>query len=79
MAEQASRPSSWIINATEPILLVECPRLLFPFARRLMAEITREGGFPPLLIDPIDFIGLYRAQKAQEQNQSPPATDESPA
>ena len=63
----------------EPILLVECPRLLFPFARRLMAEITREGGFPPLLIDPIDFIGLYRAQKAQEQNQSPPATDESPA
>ncbi len=50
----------------EPMLLVECPRLLFPFARRLMAEITREGGFPPLLIDPVDFVGLYRAQKSNQ-------------
>ena len=53
----------------EPLLLVECPRLLFPFARRIMAEITREGGFPPLLIDPIDFVGLWRAQRAQAQQQ----------
>jgi preprotein translocase subunit SecB len=48
---------------TEPMLLIECPRLLFPFARRVMAEITREGGFPPVLVDPIDFLGLYRAQR----------------
>lgn len=49
----------------EPMLLIECPRLLFPFARRIMGEVTRDGGFPPLLIDPIDFVGLYRSQKAR--------------
>ncbi len=48
----------------EPLLLIECPRLLFPFARRIVAEITRDGGHPPLLIDPIDFVGLYQKQKA---------------
>jgi preprotein translocase subunit SecB len=55
----------------EPMLLIECPRLLFPFARRIIAEVTREGGFPPLLIDPIDFLGLYRQQKMQSSQ--PPA------
>ncbi|MEZ5946064.1 MAG: protein-export chaperone SecB [Hyphomonas sp.] len=52
----------------EPLLLIECPRLLFPFARRVVAEITREGGFPPLLIDPVDFVQLYQQQyrRAQE-------------
>ncbi len=49
----------------EAILLIECPRLLFPFARRIMAEITRDGGFPPLMVDPIDFVGLFRQQKAR--------------
>lgn len=49
----------------EPMLLIECPRLLFPFARRIVAEITREGGFPPLLIDPVDFVHLYRSQLSQ--------------
>ena len=48
----------------EAMLLIECPRLLFPFARRIVAETTRDGGHPPLLIDPIDFVGLYRQQKA---------------
>lgn len=48
----------------EPLLLIECPRLMFPFARQIMASTTREGGFPPLMIDPIDFIGLYRQKKA---------------
>ena len=44
-----------------PLLLqVECPRLLFPFARRVVADATRDGGFPPLMIDPIDFLSLYR-------------------
>lgn len=51
---------------TEAALLVECPRMLFPFARRLIADITREGGFPPLLIDPVDFVQLYRAQKERQ-------------
>jgi preprotein translocase subunit SecB len=49
----------------EPLLLVECPRLMFPFARRVVADITREGGHPPLMIEPIDFYGIYRQQQAQ--------------
>jgi len=53
---------------TEAALLIECPRMLFPFARRLVADITREGGFPPLLIDPVDFVHLYRQQR-QRQDQ----------
>ena len=47
-----------------PLLLIECPRLLFPFARQIVADATRQGGFPPLLIDPIDFAGLYRQRAA---------------
>lgn len=43
-----------------PLLLVYCPSLLFPFARKLIAEASREGGFPPLLIDPVDFSALYQ-------------------
>lgn len=54
----------------EAMLLIECPRLLFPFARRIVAEVTRDGGHPPLLIDPIDFVGLYRQQKLSAQNAS---------
>lgn len=52
-------------EALEPLLLVESPRMLFPFARRIVAEATRDGGFPPLYIDPIDFMGLYQKQKTQ--------------
>ena len=48
-----------------PAVMIECPRLLFPFARQIVAEAVRNGGFPPLYIDPIDFVGLYR-QKAME-------------
>jgi preprotein translocase subunit SecB len=48
---------------TEAILLIECPRILFPFARRIVADLTAEGGFPPLRIDPVDFAALYSAQK----------------
>ncbi|MEM9937651.1 MAG: protein-export chaperone SecB [Pseudomonadota bacterium] len=47
----------------EPILLIECPRILFPFARRIIADISAEGGFPPLRIDPVDFAGLYANQR----------------
>ena len=51
----------------QPLLLIECPRLLFPFARRVVADATRDGGFPPLLIDPIDFGTLYRRRQQQAQ------------
>ena len=54
-------------EALEPTLLVECPRLLFPFARRIIADVTRDGGFPPLLLGPIDFLALYRNGQAQAQ------------
>ncbi len=43
-----------------PVVMIECPRLLFPFARQIVADSVRNGGFPPLFIDPIDFAGLYR-------------------
>lgn len=48
-----------------PFVLIECPRLLFPFARQILAESTRNGGFPPLLLDPIDFVALYQQNAAQ--------------
>jgi preprotein translocase subunit SecB len=50
-----------------PLLLIEAPRLLFPFARNIVADATREGGFPPLLLQPIDFVELYRRELAQQQ------------
>ena len=53
----------------EPVLLIECPRYLFPFARRIIADITAEGGFPPFMLDPIDFAGVYAACKAEEAQQ----------
>ncbi len=49
-----------------PVVLIECPRLLFPFARQIVADTVRNGGFPPLLLDPVDFHTLYR-QRMQEQ------------
>ena len=52
-------------EALEPFLVVEAPRILFPFARRIVADATRDGGFPPLLLEPIDFGSLYMAQQAQ--------------
>lgn len=48
-----------------PIAMIECPRLLFPFARQIIADASRNGGFPPLLIDPIDFVQLYRQRMEQ--------------
>jgi preprotein translocase subunit SecB len=50
-----------------PFVLIECPRLLFPFARQIVADATRNGGFPPLMIDPIDFVALYQQNIAQQQ------------
>ena len=54
-------------DSLQPLLLIECPRLLFPFARRVVADATRDGGFPPLLIEPIDFAPLYRRRQQQAQ------------
>lgn len=54
-------------EALQPFLLIECPRILFPFARRVIADATRDGGFPPLLLEPIDFAGLYRQHQSQQQ------------
>ncbi len=53
-------------NSIEPVLLVECPRLLFPFARNIIADITREGGFPPVMLQPIDFLTLWQSRRAQQ-------------
>lgn len=50
-----------------PFLLIECPRQLFPFARRIMADVTRDGGFPPLMLDMIDFVSIYRQEVARRQ------------
>ncbi len=52
----------------EPVLLVECPRLLFPFARNIMSDTTRDGGFPPLMLGPVDFVSMYQSQLAQRQS-----------
>src|SRR5664280_1000352 len=49
------------------IVLIECPRLLFPFAREIIATTVRNGGFPPLLLDPVDFVSLYRQKMEQLQ------------
>lgn len=54
-------------DALQPFLLIECPRILFPFARRIVADATRDGGFPPLLLEPIDFASLYRQHLDQAQ------------
>jgi preprotein translocase subunit SecB len=49
------------------MVLIECPRLLFPFAREIIATTVRNGGFPPLLLDPVDFVGLYRQKMSELQ------------
>ncbi len=54
-------------EAVGPALMIECPRLLFPFARQIIADCTRQGGFPPLMIDPVDFAALFQ-QSMAEQN-----------
>ena len=51
----------------QPILLIEGPHLLFPFARRIVADVVRDGGMPPLMVEPIDFAALYRAKTGQAQ------------
>lgn len=59
-------------DQVEPVLLIECPRFLFPFARRIIADVTSEGGFPPFLLDPIDFAGIYASRKAEAEGAAGP-------
>jgi len=54
----------------EPVLFIEAPRLLFPFARAIVADLTRDGGYTPLLLNPIDFVDLYRRKLAESQTGS---------
>jgi len=54
----------------QPVLLIEGPRLLFPFARNVVASLTRDGGLPPLMIAPIDFLALFRNRMANQQAES---------
>lgn len=57
-------------NMLHPAVLIECPRMLFPFARQILADATRNGGFPPLMLDPIDFAGMYQKRMLQQQQQA---------
>jgi preprotein translocase subunit SecB len=59
-------------DSLQPVVLIECPRLLFPFAREIVATAVRNGGFAPLLLDPIDFVSLYRQRLAAAQPAAPP-------
>ncbi len=54
-------------DVLQQVLLIEAPHLLFPFARRIVADAVRDGGMPPLMIEPIDFAGLYRSRMAEAQ------------
>jgi len=58
-------------EAVGPLLLIETPRLLFPFARAILANVSREAGFPPLQVAPVDFVALYRQQQAQGEMKVP--------
>ena len=60
-----------------PFLLIEAPRLMFPYIRRIVSDVTHDGGFPPLNLEPIDFVQLYRqgiAQRAQAKQNQPSGT-----
>ncbi|MDG1183446.1 MAG: protein-export chaperone SecB [Tateyamaria sp.] len=56
-----------------PFLLIECPRMIFPFLRRVVSDVTRDGGFPPLTLENIDFVSLYRNEIAKRQAEDAPA------
>jgi preprotein translocase subunit SecB len=59
-------------ESMHPLVLIECPRLLFPFARQIIADTVRDGGFPPLMLDPVDFAALYRQRLAQQAPSAQP-------
>lgn len=57
-------------EALQAVIMIECPRLLFPFARQIISDVTQRGGFPPLMIDPVDFAALYRQRVEQARQQA---------
>jgi preprotein translocase subunit SecB len=59
-------------DSVHALVMIECPRLLFPFARAIIADAVRNGGFPPLMIDPVDVVSLYRQRMEQQQPAPPP-------
>lgn len=62
-----------------PFLMIECPRMLFPFVRRIISDLTRDGGFPPFNMDPVDFVALYRQElqrRAQAQAEAGAPADQ---
>jgi preprotein translocase subunit SecB len=66
-----------------PLLMIECPRLVFPFARQVLASVTQQGGFPPLMMEPVDFSAIYRQNLAklaasQQGNAAPAAAETAP-
>ena len=63
------RVTNFPADQVHPVVMIECPRLLFPFARQIVSDAVRNGGFPPLLLDPIDFATLYRQKLAEGQGQ----------
>ncbi len=58
-----------------PFLMIECPRMIFPFLRRVVSDVTRDGGFPPLNLENIDFLSLYRNEIARRQASEAPKMD----
>lgn len=56
-----------------PFLMIECPRMMFPFVRRIVSDMTRDGGFPPFNMDPVDFVALYRQEIARRAQAQRPA------
>lgn len=58
-----------------PFLMIECPRMIFPFLRRIVSDVTRDGGFPPLNLENVDFLGMYRNEIARRQAENPPKAD----
>ena len=55
-------------NEVQPMLLIECPRLLFPFVRYIVSDTSRDGGFPPLMLGPVDFVAMYQEQQAAAES-----------
>ena len=60
-------------NQLSQLLMIECPRLIFPFARQVLASVTQQGGFPPLMMEPVDFNALYRQNQAKQGAAAAPA------
>ncbi len=62
-------------ESRQAVVLIECPRLLFPFARQIVSECVRNGGFPPLMIDPIDFAALYQQRVVNHVDETEPTVN----